>query len=160
MIAHAGLIARRLGGTWRGVLIEGPSGAGKSDLALRCLAEGFRLVADDRTLLWVSGGRLFGRAPDALAGQVEVRGLDVIEEGGAPFAEVALVAECATSERLPDPEHVDRLGVILPLVRVAPLEASAPLKLNLALQHLGGRPQQAYQAGAARFLPPRGGESH
>jgi serine kinase of HPr protein (carbohydrate metabolism regulator) len=160
MIVHAGLVARRMRGAWRGVLIEGPSGAGKSDLALRCLAHGFRLVADDRTLLWVSGGRLFGRAPDVLAGQVEVRGLDVIEEGGAPFAEVALVAQCGTSERLPDPEQVDRLGVILPLIRVAPLEASAPLKLNRALQHLGGRPQQAYQAGAARFLPPRGGESH
>jgi serine kinase of HPr protein (carbohydrate metabolism regulator) len=140
VIVHAGLVARRLAGAWRGVLIEGPSGAGKSDLALRCIAAGFRLVADDRTLLWVSGGRLYGRAPDTLSGQVEVRGLDVIEEGGAPFAEVVLVAQCDTPERLPDPEHVDRLGVILPLVRVTPLEASAPLKLDRALQHLGGRP--------------------
>ena len=34
MIRHAGLVARRAGGVWRGVLIEGPSGSGKSDLAL------------------------------------------------------------------------------------------------------------------------------
>lgn len=160
MIVHAGFVAVRQNGAWRGVLIEGPSGAGKSDLALRSLAEGFRLVADDRTLLWVSGGRLFGRAPDVLAGQVEVRGLDVIEEGGVPFAEVALVALCDAPERLPDPEFAERLGITLPLLRVSPLEASAPQKLQRALHHLGGRPQQAYQAGAARFLPPWGGESH
>lgn len=139
MIVHAGLVARRMGGAWRGVLIEGPSGAGKSDLALRCLAEGFRLVADDRVLLWVSGGRLFGRAPDVLAGRVEVRGLDVITEGAVPFAEIALVAQCGEPERLPDPEHVERLSVMLPLLRVSPLEASASQKLSLALQHLGGR---------------------
>ena len=52
-------------GGWRGALIEGPSGAGKSDLALRALDAGFRLVADDRVVVWTSGGRLFGRAPDA-----------------------------------------------------------------------------------------------
>ena len=139
MIVHAGLVALRQHGAWRGVLVEGPSGAGKSDLALRSLNEGFRLVADDRTLLWVSGGRLFGRAPDVLAGQVEVRGLDILREDGAPFAEVALVALCAAPERLPDPEFVDRLGLRVPVLRVAPLEASAPQKLRRALHHLGGR---------------------
>ena len=65
---HAGLIALYGGGLWRGVLIEGRSGSGKSDLALRCLSLGFRLVADDRTRLWVSEGRLFGAAPEPIAG--------------------------------------------------------------------------------------------
>ena len=51
MIVHAGLVALRHGGLWRGALITGPSGSGKSDLALRCLEHGFRLVADDRVLL-------------------------------------------------------------------------------------------------------------
>ena len=68
MIRHAGLVALRWRGDWQGVLIEGPPGSGKSDLALRALTEGFRLVADDRVLLWTSGGRLWGRAPDVLAG--------------------------------------------------------------------------------------------
>ena len=140
MIVHAGLVALRQHGAWRGVLVEGPSGAGKSDLALRSLGEGFRLVADDRTLLWVSGGRLFGRAPDTLAGRVEVRGLDVVEESQLPFAEVALAVICAAPERIPDPEFVERLGISLPLLRLAPLEASAPQKLRRALHHLGGRP--------------------
>ena len=35
MILHAGLVALRLDGYWRGALIQGPSGAGKSDLALK-----------------------------------------------------------------------------------------------------------------------------
>lgn len=139
MIVHAGLIARRMAGAWRGVLIEGPSGAGKTDLALRCLADGFRMVADDRTLLWISGGRVFGRAPDALAGRVEVRGLDVVEEPAAPFAEVVMIARCAPAERIPDPEFEQRLGTALPLLRLAPLEASAPQKLHRALHHLGRR---------------------
>ena len=78
MILHAGLIARRLNGYWHGVLIEGPAGAGKSDLALRALDLGFRLVSDDRTQVFAALGRLFGRAPDSLSGQIEVRGLGVV----------------------------------------------------------------------------------
>ena len=61
MILHAGLVARRQDGYWRGVLIEGASGAGKSDLALRALDHGFRLVADDRVVVWASGGALYGQ---------------------------------------------------------------------------------------------------
>jgi len=161
MIVHAGLIAQRLGGAWRGVLIEGPSGAGKSDLALRSGSEGLKMVADDRALLWLSAGRLFGRAPDALAGRMEVRGLDVVEEPAAPFCEVVLIALCGAPERLPDPEFAERLGVRLPVLRLAPLEASAPAKLGRALRHLGRNAIQAYQTPpAARFLPPRGEESH
>ena len=60
------------------MLIEGASGSGKSDLALRCLPLGFRLVSDDRTRLWVSEGRLFGAAPEPIAGLIEARGLGVM----------------------------------------------------------------------------------
>ena len=74
MIRHASLIAARMAGYWQGVLIEGPSGAGKSNLVLRGLGAGFRLVADDRVIIFASQGRLYGRAPDALAGLVESRG--------------------------------------------------------------------------------------
>ena len=60
------------------MLIEGPSGSGKSDLALRAIEIGFRLVADDRTLVWASGGALYGRAPAPLGGLIEVRGVGVL----------------------------------------------------------------------------------
>lgn len=139
---HAGLIALHDRGGWKGVLIEGASGSGKSDLALRCLSHGFRLVADDRTRLWVSQGRLFGAAPEPIAGLIELRGLGVLPEPARPLAEVRLVVHCLGSsdplERLPDRETRILLGLSLPKVSVRPLEASAPEKLLRALSLLGG----------------------
>ena len=54
---HARCVA--IGG--QGVLILGDSGAGKSDLALRLIDGGARLVADDRTELYVARGALCAR---------------------------------------------------------------------------------------------------
>jgi serine kinase of HPr protein (carbohydrate metabolism regulator) len=135
VIRHAGLIAARLQGSWRGVLIEGAPGAGKSDLALRALTQGFRLVADDRVVLWSSAGRLFGRAPDALAGLLEIRGLDVVDCGALPLAEVALAVRCGTPERVQDAEFAEILGVQVPLIVLDPREPSAPAKLGRACSH-------------------------
>ena len=139
MIRHAGLIARYQGGCWRGVLIEGPAGAGKSDLALRALALGWSLIADDRTLVWASSGRLYGRAPDALAGLIEVRGLGVVAVPHRAFAAIALAAHCVDAEavdRTPLPETLSLLGLSLPLVAMAAREPSAPAKLGRALSLL------------------------
>ena len=133
MIRHAGLVARRVEGLWRGVLLEGPSGAGKSDLALRCLDHGFRLVADDRVLLWVADGRLWGRAPDTLAGLIEVRGVDVLRIEPVAVCEVALLARFGPAERIPPPTTETILGVAVPLLAADPFELSAPAKLSRAL---------------------------
>jgi serine kinase of HPr protein (carbohydrate metabolism regulator) len=133
LIRHAGLIATRLGERWRGALIEGPSGSGKSDLALRMLERGFRLVADDRTELWTAGGRLFGRAPDALAGLIEVRGQGIQPALALPLAHVVLVVRCGAPERMPEPQSAELLGISLPVVTIAALEASAAAKLSRAL---------------------------
>jgi len=138
-IVHGGLIAVRAGGFWRGVLVRGPAGSGKSSLALSAMAEGFRLVADDRVVLWTGGGRLWGRAPAALAGRLEIRGLDVVQVDSVPFCEVALVAEAGTPERMPDPAHSDILGLRIPKL-VLPLgEPCAPAKLGRALSYFDGR---------------------
>jgi serine kinase of HPr protein (carbohydrate metabolism regulator) len=122
------------------VLIEGPSGAGKSDLALRALDHGFRLVADDRVLLWTSGGDLFGRAPDVLAGLIEVRGLGVQQAPSLRLTRIALVVECVPAEeveRLPDRLVVERAGVVVPALRLWPFEPAAPMKLRHTIAHLG-----------------------
>ncbi|HZC17198.1 MAG TPA: HPr kinase/phosphorylase [Caulobacteraceae bacterium] len=139
MIRHAGLIARFQAGGWRGVLIEGPSGAGKSDLALRMLDQGWTLIADDRTLVWVSGGRLWGRAPDALAGLIEARGLGVIGTPQRAVAAIALAARCiepGAVERMPKPAAQAFLGLTIPLIAIAAREPSAPAKLGRALSLL------------------------
>ena len=133
MIRHAGLIAQRLAGVWKGVLIEGPSGSGKSDLALRALAQGFRLVADDRVLLWTAAGRLYGRAPDPLAGLLEVRGEGLAALEALPFCQVALLARLGTPERMPEPATETTLGVTMPVLVVDPFEASAPAQLGRAM---------------------------
>ena len=159
MIRHAGLIARRVGGLWLGVLIDGPPGAGKSDLALRAAQHGFRLVADDRVVAFLSGGRLYGRAPDTLAGLIEVRGVGIVRQDPLPFARIVLHASCASSpeavERIPGQATTSILGIRLPTIAIWPLEAAAPVKLAEALEHLGARAQERYQA---RFAP-HGGRS-
>jgi serine kinase of HPr protein (carbohydrate metabolism regulator) len=132
-VVHAGLVAQRVAGCWRGALVEGAAGAGKSDLALRALEQGFRLVADDRVVLWRCEGRVFGRAPGPLHGLIEVRGLDVVAEPALPLAEVVLVVQPGRPERIPDPQGVVRLGLELPLLTLAYREASAPAKLGRAL---------------------------
>ncbi|PVM89988.1 serine kinase [Caulobacter radicis] len=144
MIRHAGLVARRVGGLWRGVLIEGASGAGKSDLALRALEAGFRLVADDRVVTFVSEGRLYGRAPDPLRGLMEVRGFGIVPEPALPFAEITLLARCvddpARIERLPPTRTERLLGLDLPAFELWPLEPAAPAKIARMLEHLGVAP--------------------
>ena len=136
MIVHAGLVATRLDGRWRGALIEGPSGCGKSDLALRLLDQGFRLVADDRVVLWTSEGRLFGRAPGPLAGLIEARGVDVLATTALPFCEIVLVVQPGAPERLPEPQLLDRLGIMTRSLVLPYREASAPAKLSRALTAL------------------------
>ena len=147
MIRHAGLVAMRLGGRWRGVLVEGPSGAGKSDLALRTIGLGPRLVADDRVLVFVSSGRLYGKAPAPLAGLLEARGVGIVSVPPLEFAEIVLLVRCKGSiERMPGPEPENILGVAVPVIDITPFEVSAPAKLILALRHLGAGAQQGYQA--------------
>ena len=161
MILHAGLIARRALGRWRGVLIEGASGSGKSDLALKALERGWSLVADDRTLIWSDGGRLWGRAPDPLAGLIEARGLGIVAADRLPLSEIALVVRCAAAaalERMPEPAVWSALGIGLPLVVLAPFEASAAAKLDRASGVLDSTDNQRIKRRApAESSPDAGG---
>lgn len=130
----------------RAALILGPPGAGKSDLALRCILQGAWiegrhhtaiLVADDQVIVERTGARLAARPPDTIAGHLEVRGLGIVALPHRASAEVALAVELADPaavERLPDPAPVwSLLGIAVPLIRIAPFEASAHLKVLLAL---------------------------
>ena len=122
----------------RAVLLTGPSGAGKSDLALRLIDRGAMLVSDDYTELRRRDGRLYAGAPARLAGRIEVRGIGIVEMPQAGETEVALIVELeGTIERMP--EHATRrlAGVEVPVARLAPFEASAPIKVEWLLGTLG-----------------------
>jgi serine kinase of HPr protein (carbohydrate metabolism regulator) len=126
-------------------LLRGRSGSGKSDLALRFLAlppeRGLEplLVADDQ--VWVerqSDGSLVASAPPNLAGKMEVRGLGILAMPHRKEARLALVADLVLPQDVPrmPPAPLDQMtiaGVALPVVKLAPFELSAALKLRLAL---------------------------
>jgi len=102
----------------RGVLILGPSGSGKSGLALRLLAWGALLVADDRTEVLRQDGRLVARCPPGLSGKIEARGVGILRAPVVAEAEVVLAVDLGTEEadRLPPRHHVTVLGVTIDLV--------------------------------------------
>ena len=122
----------------RAVLIGGASGRGKSDLALRLIDRGARLVSDDYTILRSTGGRLIASAPPAIAGRIEVRGVGLVEMEPLAEAPVCLLVDLdVATDRLPEPGAVSFLGLAVPAVALAALEASAPIKLELALASFG-----------------------
>jgi len=135
IIVHATTVA--IGG--RAVLLRGPSGSGKSDLALRLIDAGARLVADDRSRLWRDGDAILVAAPDTIAGLIEVRGVGILRLDPLPVARLALVTDLVAPqhvERLPDPSSETIFGLAIPVVAIAPFEASASIKLRLALTAL------------------------
>lgn len=85
-----------------GVLLLGQSGSGKSDLALRLIAMGARLVADDRCEIFFDGAALRARAPRGIAGMIEIRGLGVVAMPFARETRIALAVRATNgAERLP-----------------------------------------------------------
>jgi serine kinase of HPr protein (carbohydrate metabolism regulator) len=123
----------------RAVLIAGRSGAGKSDLALRLIDRGAVLVSDDQTMTLRRDGKLLASAPANLAGKMEVRGLGILEMDHLSDVEVVLVVSVdGAVERMPLAPTERRIaGVSVPMVTLAALEPSAPIKVEMALKRLG-----------------------
>ena len=101
----------------RGVLIAGESGAGKSSLALTLMALGWQLVADDWCDVSADHGVLVARAPDALRGLIEIRGVGIqrapVRLSATIALQVTLAADC---DRLPLPASVLISGCVVPHV--------------------------------------------
>jgi serine kinase of HPr protein (carbohydrate metabolism regulator) len=138
---HGGLMARHRRGRWHGVLILGPSGSGKSHLALAALAAGWRLVADDRVIVWPDAGKVFGRAHPQLTGQIEVRGLGIMPSATPilGFCQIDLVAQMVSQkaiERFPDPAQTVLVGQSVPMIAVDPFSALCLPMIDMALHPL------------------------
>ena len=126
----------------RGIMFRGPSGSGKSDLALRVIETGGRLVADDRTILDRDGERLIARCPETIAGRIEIRGVGLCAVPVLDRAELVAVCDLVGPgevARLPEPGSCRYLGVAVPLLRLAPFEASAVAKVRYGVLSVARR---------------------
>jgi len=134
MRLHASCAARATASGGDAILLLGPPGSGKSDLLLRLVAEDFILVADDQVL--IEG--LCARAPESLAGLLEVRGLGLFRLPFLPQATLRLAITLGiATERLPAPRRHATLD--LPEITLDPALASAPQRAALALEAACGR---------------------
>jgi HPr kinase/phosphorylase len=120
----------------RAALLLGQPGAGKSDLALRAIAAGAVLVADDQVLLANEAGRLIARPPPPIAGLIEVRGIGLMRCPYLQRAPVCLAVALLPAQRvprLPEPATIEYVAVHIPHVELAAFEDSAVAKLRLAV---------------------------
>lgn len=141
---HATLVAiARADGGRAGALLFGPPGAGKSEIALRLIETGALLVADDQVELTLGDGGLWGAAPKALAGLIEVRGVGLVRLPFEPRVRVALAVELVSgeAERMParrwyqPPQNFRARGGALriPLVTLDGHAVATPAKIRAAL---------------------------
>jgi HPr kinase/phosphorylase len=125
----------------RAVLLRGASGAGKSDLALRLIDAGARLVTDDQSELFRRDETIFVRPPKRISGLIEVRGVGIIRIDALAEAPAVLIADLVPPEqveRMPERRREPLLGLSLPVIALAPFEASTPAKLRLIVRAFTG----------------------
>lgn len=112
-VLHASAVA--LDG--RALLIIGASGTGKSTLAIRLMALGATLVADDRVIVRALSDRGVGLScPPATRGLIEARGVGLIRAETTEAVAVAVVdMDRVEDRRLPDRNTIEIAGQSLPL---------------------------------------------
>lgn len=129
-----------------GVLVRGASGAGKSRLVLDLLDDATArgrdaaLIADDRVEVTAHHGRVVARAPETIAGRVELRGLGIVRIGHETAAVVALVVDIEETQppRMPeeDARFVEIAGVLLPCLKLWREDSRGVVRVRNALRAL------------------------
>jgi HPr kinase/phosphorylase len=115
-------------------MLTGPSGSGKSDLALRLIDRGAILVSDDAVSMTLVDGTLMIATAPNIKGKIEIRGVGICEVEAVSPVPLRLVVElCSDIERMPPASlWTDICDFDVPLLQLAPFEASAPVKLEYA----------------------------
>jgi HPr kinase/phosphorylase len=100
----------------KGIMIFGQSGSGKSSLALELIGLGADLIADDRTRVISTVGRIFASSPSAIAGLIEARGVGILPVQHVNSAPIVLTVDmsCIETERLPLRHSMTVLDIPLP----------------------------------------------
>ena len=101
----------------KAVLIQGNAGAGKTFLTLRLIADhGAQLISDDVTNLQVQDGILYAEPVSEIAGQIEVRGIGIVQKPFAEHVPVACLVQLtdASAERMPEDKKINIAGVQIP----------------------------------------------
>ena len=145
MTAPATIHARaaRVGAS--GVLIRGAPGSGKSSLLLSLVGGpgDAMLVADDRVIVAANGGRLVAAVPEAIAGQMEVRGVGIVRRPHVSPAPIDLVVDLlplAECPRLPDAAEGRTVieGIAVPRIFIAVGAVDGPVRVRAALADMYG----------------------
>lgn len=126
----------------KGVLLKGKSGCGKSDLALRLIEnKGAILVADDAVELYTANNLIIGRAPQNLAGLLEVRGIGIVRYPYEKTSTIDLIVDLQNTreniERMPIMVKDVILGLEINKIDLYAEENSAPDKIVAALRKFG-----------------------
>jgi serine kinase of HPr protein (carbohydrate metabolism regulator) len=133
----------------RGILIRGESAAGKSTLVLDIMDEARRdghkaaLIGDDRITLKLEDGRVFAYGMPNYPGQIEVRGIGIIEVPHVEKAPVCLIVDLgdATTPRFPDEKDLvaPMLGQVIPRIYLFQREYRPVRLVRLAFDRMGLR---------------------
>jgi serine kinase of HPr protein (carbohydrate metabolism regulator) len=127
----------------RAVLFTGPTLSGKSDLALRAIANGAALIADDLVNVKRSSTGLLAALPDATRPVLAVRGAGIVQPtttiAQAPLSlAVLLVRDSNQTALMP---KLGRAGPwydqCVPQIELHPFQHSTLTKLGLALERYG-----------------------
>ena len=94
------------------IAFTGPSGSGKTGHALALVARGAVLLADDITWIVPTSDGMIAQCPPAISGQIEARGIGILNAPMAPPTLLHLIVDLGTTEteRLPPRKSVTLLG--------------------------------------------------
>src|SRR3546814_13141843 len=97
---------------------------------------------------------LLASPPENIAGKIEVRGIGLVEMTHVSDVPVALVVQLfdVVDRMPPTPALRVMAGISIPVMKIAPKESSAPIKVELAIKPFGLEQSESGERSAARLV--------